>query len=255
MRFSFLLFGMLLAMVACNRRPAMPEDLVIDRMNPMTPIKNQGKSQTCWAYAMLAAIETEHISRGDSVNLSAAYVEKMVEREPGVPQSRRGMGQTCLNVIQKYGLCAYDAMRTVDTPAPRMVFMLGAVYTLHEFAHSVCAPNEYIALTTDRRQPYYQYVDIDEPDNWEHNRFYNVPADTLMRRIVRAVLQGHGVCWESRSHAMAIVGLAHDRRRQRYFVMKNSWGEQQPNRGLVFIPYEELKKQTLAVYMTRQAFE
>ena len=31
-------------------------------MNGMTPVKNQGKSQTCWIYAMLATIETEHLS-------------------------------------------------------------------------------------------------------------------------------------------------------------------------------------------------
>ena len=41
-----------------------------------TPVKNQGKSSLCWAYAMLATIETEHIMRGDSVNLSPAYVAR-----------------------------------------------------------------------------------------------------------------------------------------------------------------------------------
>ena len=39
----------------------------------MTPVKDQGHSSLCWAYAMLATIETEHIQRGDSVNLSARY--------------------------------------------------------------------------------------------------------------------------------------------------------------------------------------
>ena len=39
-----------------------------------TPIKNQGKSELCWAYGMLATIESEHIMRADSVNLSPEYV-------------------------------------------------------------------------------------------------------------------------------------------------------------------------------------
>ena len=67
----------------------------------MTPIKDQGKSETCWIYAMLAAIETEHLSWGDSVNLSPYYIEKMMEQEPNMPENKRGMGKTLLNLIQK----------------------------------------------------------------------------------------------------------------------------------------------------------
>ena len=32
-----------------------------------TPVKNQGNSTLCWAYAMLATIETEHIMMGLSL--------------------------------------------------------------------------------------------------------------------------------------------------------------------------------------------
>ena len=34
----------------------------IEVMNRFTPVKNQGRSTLCWAYAMLSAIETEHIT-------------------------------------------------------------------------------------------------------------------------------------------------------------------------------------------------
>ena len=70
-------------------------------LNRMTPIKNQGKSQTCWIYAMLAAIETEHLAWGDSVNLSPYYIEKMLEREPQCPKSKRGEPATLLQLIEK----------------------------------------------------------------------------------------------------------------------------------------------------------
>ena len=224
-------------------------------MNRMTPVKNQGRSQTCWAYAMLAAIETEHIMRGDSVNLSPAYIEKMLEREPQAPATKRGMGQTLLNMMAKYGIVAYDAMRTVETPLPRRVFMLGAEYTPLEFAHSVCAPGEYIALTSNSRQPYYQEIDVDAPDNWEHNRFYNLPVDSLLSLTERAVRQGHGVCWESKSHAMAIVGLARDETGNSYFVMKNSWGTERPHGGLDYLSYGKFRRKTLAVYVSRKFYD
>ena len=46
---------------------------------PMTPVKDQGNTEFCWAYAMLATIETEHILRGDSVNLSPQYLGRMLK--------------------------------------------------------------------------------------------------------------------------------------------------------------------------------
>ena len=222
-------------------------------LNRMTPIKDQGNSQTCWIYAMLAAIETEHLSWGDSVNLSPYYIEKKMEQEPNFPGSKRGMGKTLLHLIQKYGIVGYDAMQTVDTPAPRYVFMAGAEYTAQEFARSVCRPDEYIALTANAEEPYYQDVDIDLPDNWMHDRFYNIPMDSLLAKTIRAVKQHHGVCWESKGHAMAIVGIAHDDEGRKYFIMKNSWGTERPYKGLDYLSFRRFKKKTLAVEMTRDA--
>ena len=192
-----------------------------DVLNRMTPIKDQGETQLCWVYAMLAAIETEHLRWGDSVNLSAVYVEKKLEQEAQAPESRRGMGATLIALIQKHGIVGYDAMRSADAPAPRFAFMLGAEYTPQEFARSVCAPDEYLQLTSIASEPYGQEIVLNEPDNWLHSRFQNVPMDTLLEKTVKAVRNHHGVCWESRRHAMAIVGLAHDDEGRKYFVMKN----------------------------------
>jgi len=242
--------GLLLG--ACSERPQ--ETYIPEVINRMTPVKDQGKSKTCWIYAMLAAIETEHLAWGDSVNLSPYYVEAMLAKERGVPRSRRGMGATLIRLIQKYGIVGYDAMRSFNAPAPRYVFMLGAEYTAQEFARSVCAPGEYIALTSTPAYPYYQNIILDTPDNWLHDAFLNVPIDTLLNCTERAVRQHHGVCWESRSHAMAIVGIARDSGGEHYFIMKNSWGTKRPNGGLDYLSFEDFKRKTLAVEMTRKAY-
>ena len=241
----------LIVLVGCSQTP--PKHYVHEVLNPMTPVKDQGKSQTCWIYAMLAAIETEHLRYGDSVNLSPAYIEKMMEKEPGMPKNKRGMGKTLINLIQKYGIVAYDAMRTTDKPAPHLVFMLGAEYTPQEFARSLCAPDEYVALTSTSSQPYYQEVDIDLPDNWQHDRFLNIPIDTLLQWTVNAVRRHHGICWESKGHAMAIVGLARDDDGHRFFVMKNSWGTDRPYNGLEYLSFEQFREETLAVEMPKEA--
>ena len=237
---------------SCARKE--PKHFTHEVLNRMTPIKDQGESQTCWIYAMLAAIETEHLAWGDSVNLSPYYIEKLMEREPNLPKDKRGMGATLLRLIQKYGIVGYDAMRSVDTPAPKYAFMAGAEYTAQEFAHSVCKPDEYIALTANEEESYYQEVDIVLPDNWLNDRFYNVPADTLLKKTERAVRQHHGVCWEDEDHAMAIVGIAHDDSGKKYFIMKNSWGTEGTYGGLEYIPFSFFRKYTVAVEMTKEAY-
>ena len=248
--------AVLLLLGSCAKQPRWPHPPVeVEVLNSMTPVKDQGQRQTCWIYAMLAAIETEHIGRGDSVNLSPAYVEYFLRENHGTQE--RGMGANCIDLIQCYGLCGYDAYRRLDSTIvpPRQVFMLGAVYTPHEFARSVCAPDEYIALTSNSDEPYYCEIDIDMPDNWAHHRFWNVPMDTLLAKTERAVRRKHGVCWESRGHAMAIVGLGRDQEGGRWFILKNSWGDHDADHGLVYMNYQRFRKETLAVEMTREAFE
>ena len=74
-RYFYLL--MLLMLVGCSRQQS---PYIHDVLLPMTPVKNQGQTNTCWAYAMLATIETEHILRGDSINLSGVYVARIENR-------------------------------------------------------------------------------------------------------------------------------------------------------------------------------
>ena len=252
-RLHLLLIAVLLVACSEEKQPIHP---VVEVLNAMTPVKDQGQRQSCWIYAMLAAIETEHIGRGDSVNLSAAWLESHLEEEPQAPEKGRGMGATALALLQRHGVVGYDAMRTVDTPRPKKVFLLGAEYTPQEFARSVCAPGEYLCLTSNVDSAYGREILIDEPDNWLHQRFLNVPIDTLLRRTVHAVRRGHGVSWESRGHAMAIVGLARDTVTQRrYFIMKNSWGQEHGDHGLDYLSFNYFHRHTLAVCMTRDAFE
>ena len=247
------MIGIVVLLCGCAQK--QPKHFTHEVLNRMTPIKNQGKSQTCWIYAMLAAIETEQLYRSDSVNLSPYYIEKKMEQESQCPETKRGMGKTLLNLIKKYGIVDYDAMRTLETSPPKYVSVAGVEYTVQEFARSVCKPDEFIALTANDDEPYYQDIDIDLPDNWMHDRFYNIPIDSLIAKTERAVRQHHGVCWESKGHAMAIVGIAHDDEGQQYFIMKNSWGTNRAHKCLDYLSFRKFRKLTLAVEMTKEAYD
>lgn len=264
MKKQYLLFLVLsiLLLLGCSNRS--PKEYIHDVLLPMTPVKNQGKSELCWAYAMLATIETEHILRGDSVNLSAVYVGRMLKEyqtssfihQPS-NVNQRAMGQTLLNIIQRKGIVGYDVLpddATKEVSTPKWVFMLGARYTPLEFAHSVCAPDEYISLTCWPDSPYYKKVEVSVPDNWEHNRLLNIPLDTLRRHVDHALRHRHPVCWESKGHAMTIIGMARDEKKRPYYILKNSWGRRGSHKGLVYMHARKLWRDMLAVYMTRDAY-
>ena len=250
-RILYIIIGIGL-LTGCARKE--PKHYTHEVLNRMTPVKDQGESETCWIFAMLATIETEHLSWGDSVNLSPYYIEKMIEQEPDAPKSKRGECTTLLRLIQKYGIVGYDAMRNTETPAPRLVFMLGASYTPQEFARSVCKPGEYIALICDDSKPYYQMTEYEVPDNWLHDLYLNIPMDSMFVKTERAVRAHHGVCWEDKGHAMSIVGIAHDDEGEKYFVMKNSWGTDRPYGGLEYISFKDFRKKTVAIEMTKEAY-
>ena len=330
MKKSIFIFLTCFVLISCGQqrsRVDIPkEKFTIELRLPTTPVKDQGSSSLCWVYGMLATLETEHIMRGDSVNLSPDYVARMylseqanrrrllpnkvVQKEAGI--TTRGMCTMALDLIQTYGLQHYDAYRhkpdmdynvlcrkldkgndaekLLDKyigPLPNQVFMLGALYTPLEFAHSVCTDDEYIALTSFTHHPYGQHFPLEVPDNYFHDTFLNVPLDTMMNRIVQSLRSGHPVCWEGDTsesgflfgegyavlknekkkvtaerrqdsfeahrttddHVMEIVGLAHDQHGRRFFLCKNSWGTANRYHGFMFLSENYVRMKTIAVVL------
>ncbi len=233
----------------------------------------------------------------------------------------RGMMTTALRLIGTYGLTQYDAFHAepdadynvtlrkarqivrgsltygqmdfrlsqlldnaIHTDAPR-VYMLGAVYTPQEFAHSVCREGEYAAYTSFTHHPFGQGFAVEVADNHYHDSYMNVPVDSLLSMTVSSLQNGHPVCWEgdvsedgfsfargiarlgaplsgnvqerrqrdfenrltTDDHCMEIMGIAHDAGGRRYFIMKNSWGTSNPYHGYMFVSFDYFKLKTIAV--------
>lgn len=110
-----------MALVSCSRpTKTQPEKsrFVTDVMIKTTPVKNQGSGQLCWAYAMLATIESEHLMQGDSVNLSTAFITRMrlqqLARVHYLSQgnstfSMRGMAPLLIDMLMTVGAEPYDS--------------------------------------------------------------------------------------------------------------------------------------------------
>lgn len=89
-----------------------------DLMLKTSPVKDQGHSELCWVYAMLATIETERMQQGDSVNLSPDYLARLWLQDQArtcfltrgrVGVSLRGMAPMTLRLMERYGIEPYDS--------------------------------------------------------------------------------------------------------------------------------------------------
>lgn len=342
-RYNYLIIGVAL-LVSCERpipkkQPANTNPFVTEVRLKTTPVKDQGRSDLCWLYAMLATIETEHIMQGDSVNLSTDYMARQFLLEQTrryylskgrQPISMRGMNTMLISLLQTSGAEPYDSyyhngavnyhklMKELEHITdigigrraglawteqnanalfdkeigylPRIIAMLGAEYTPLEFAHSVCRKDEYVAMTSFTHHPFYQWFVLETPDNKNNDQFYNVPIDTLMQSMERSIRAGHPVCWEgdisergfsfaegvahlqhegllvtqehrqtsferfatTDDHCMELMGIAHDRKGNRFFIAKNSWGTGNPYGGYMYLSFNYVKLKTIAILEKRK---
>ena len=106
-------------MAVCRRH-----GVTVTQLLPVTPVKNQGRSDLCWVYAALAAIESTHAAAGDSVNLSPDYLARnMLMRQARLnwlsrgrhDMSMRGTLPMALHLLREDGAMPYDSY---STPSP-----------------------------------------------------------------------------------------------------------------------------------------
>lgn len=136
----------------------------------------------------------------------------------------------------------------------------GKEYTPKSFAESlgICT-DDYVMLTSFTHKPYYEPFEIEIPDNWEHDRMYNLPLDELIEATDHALTNGYTVCWDgdvsergfsfsngvainpevnvtpevrqqgyesfatTDDHLMHLTGIAKDQNGTKYYITKNSW--------------------------------
>ena len=170
-------------------------------------------------------------------------------------------------------------------PLPLHVYMYSMEYTPLEFAHSVCMPDEYQAITSFTHMPMNKKVVLEVPDNFNRERFINIPLDHMMDIMESSIRSGHPVCWEGDTsesgfsfedgiadiredkraasqqmrqkdfealrttddHCMAIVGIAHDRNGRKFFICKNSWGTANKYRGFIYMSFDYARMKTVAI--------
>jgi len=73
----------------------------------------------------------------------------------------------------------------------------GATYTPKTFAESLgLNMNDYVKITSFTHFPFYSQGLLEIPDNWEMDRFYNVPLDELIAIMNNALKTGYTIAWD-----------------------------------------------------------
>ncbi len=82
--------------------------------------------------------------------------------------------------------------------APETVVYEGKKYSPTDFAKNVVGinPNDYLEFTSYSCYPYDAKIDLEIPDNWSHDLYYNVTYNDLMKIMNNALENGFSVCWD-----------------------------------------------------------
>ncbi len=91
---------------------------ITDILLKTTPVKEQGESNSCWIYGVLAMLETDRLEQGDSIHLSPAYLERALLQQKA-KEMYLGASPLCVNVsgmmpyafrlMNQVGLLSYDS--------------------------------------------------------------------------------------------------------------------------------------------------
>lgn len=93
---------------------------------------------------------------------------------------------------------AYNAIiETYLGATPASFTYNGKNYTPLSFSESLGLNlDDYIELTSFEAFPFYKQVELPMPDNWMHERYYNLPLDELMEVMVSALKNGYTISWD-----------------------------------------------------------
>lgn len=57
-------------------------------------------------------------------------------------------------------------------------------------------PDDYIEFTSYSHHPFYESFDLEVPDNWSHDRYYNLPINEFIEVMNNALKNGYTIAWD-----------------------------------------------------------
>jgi len=93
---------------------------------------------------------------------------------------------------------AIEAVLDVYLGTPPQTFEYdGKKYSPKSFAKEMGINSDnYIELTSYTHQPFYKKFNLQLPDNWSNNKYYNVPIDELIEIMDNSIKKGYSIDWD-----------------------------------------------------------
>ena len=231
---------------------------------PITSVKNQYRSGTCWDYATLGFFESEILRKtGKTYDLCEMFVVNKdymdcathYVRMHGFSQiSEGGSCDDVADVIRRYGICPEEAMplpgSLVGEPyANFKTFFPELERTVSAVVWSEGKP-ELNRFTTEEQAP---LRNPKPAENWQEGLAY-LPEGVVPTQELR---QEQWDKWEfTYDHVMLIYGKAVDEGGEPYYLVKNSWGEESgPYGGIWYMSRDYMALNTTYIYLNREALD
>lgn len=169
----------------------------------------------------------------------------------------------------------------------------GKVYTPLTFGKSFLGLNmdDYIEITSYTHHPFYQTFILEDKYNWTSDYYYNVPLDVFSAITDSALQKGYTVGWDGDAddeyfqfynglawlpqtsqydqarrqaafedqttllnHMMHIVAVTKDKYANKWYYVKNSWGNYSNSLGgFLFMREDYFKVRTVAIIVNKKA--
>lgn len=108
-----------------------------------------------------------------------------------------GVGVTLKERSPEYYKLREALFDTYLGEVPETFSYKGKEYTPKSFAEYLeLNMDDYVKITSFSHIPFYEKSLLEIPDNWNHERFYNLPLDEFMAVIDNALHSGYTVCWD-----------------------------------------------------------
>ena len=172
--------------------------------NPITTIKDQNRSGTCWDYSTLSFFEAEILkATGKKYTLCEAFVANKTYMERAIQVVRYhgdcqfaqgGSAEDVLQTLKTYGM--QGILDAYLGKCPEKFTYEGKEYTPKSFMASLGINlDDYVSITSYTHHPFYTAFPVEVQDNWRFPLSYNVPMDEMMQIIDNAIENGYTVAW------------------------------------------------------------
>lgn len=126
----------------------------------------------------------------DSETHNHSELQAFINAIAEVPVQRRNRSEQYYEIVN-------SVLNTYLGEVPASFTYEGTRYNPKSFAESLeINPDDYVEITSFNHFPFYTKGEVEVPDNWTHDRMYNVPIDELVEIMDYALENGYTVNWD-----------------------------------------------------------